>query len=65
MSKRRREELTPVPNVYEDEGKKLLSVDIWTHFSSSTPRSNNGCEGYNSRLYRKVVIIYRNKHTKI
>ena len=27
--------------------------------TAQTPRTNNGCEGYNSRLYRRVVIIYR------
>ena len=32
MIKRIREELTPVPKMYDDEGKKL-----------STPRTNNGC----------------------
>ena len=56
MSKRIREELTSVPKVYDDEGKKLLSVDIWTHFNNSTPRTNNGWEGYNSRLYRRATI---------
>ena len=60
MSRRSREELTPVPKVYEDEGKKLLSGDIWTHFNSSTPRTNNRCEGYNRRLYRRVVISHPN-----
>ena len=34
--------------------------DIWTHFNSSTPRTNNGCKGYNSRLSRRVVISHPN-----
>ena len=34
--------------------------DIWTHFNSWTPRTNNGCEGYNSRLSRRVVISHPN-----
>ena len=35
--------------------------NIWTHFNSSTPRTtNNGCEVYNSRISRRVVISHPN-----
>ena len=34
--------------------------DVWTHFNSSTPRTNNGYEGYKSRLSRRVVISHPN-----
>ena len=36
------------------------SYSAVTHFNSSTPRTTNGCEGYNSRLSRRVVISHPN-----
>ena len=36
--------------------------DIWTHFSSSTPRTNNGCEGYDYGYdYDYEMLLLRHK----
>ena len=46
---------------------QLYPGDMWTHFNSTAPRINNGCEGYNSRLSWRVVIVLipTNLHLRI
>lgn len=34
------------------------TADIWTHFRSEFPRTNNTCEGYNNRLSKRAVITH-------
>ncbi|XP_041369798.1 uncharacterized protein LOC121383769 [Gigantopelta aegis] len=35
-------------------------LTIWNHFRIDTPRTNNNCEGYNSRLAKRAVKSHLN-----
>ena len=42
-----------------------MSIDMWNQFRSDMPRTNNKCEGYNSRLSKRAQKSHLNIYALI